>query len=238
MTATSTELITAPGGGTFDGYLVLPDAGSGPGILLLQEIFGVGSYLRAVGERLAAMGYVVLMPDAFWRIERGVALDHDQAGLEAGLALMGRYAEQWEQGLSDLEAAYDHLEAMAAVRGGVGVMGFCLGGRLAWHLAARRRPRAGICYYPSGVAEALDEAKAIECPLLIHVGDADVYMPAPALEALRSGVEDKDNVELHVHPGAGHAFDNHDAPMFHQPEPAAAAWEQTVAFLARRLPPG
>lgn len=131
MTDRGIERITAPDGANFDGYVISPDGGRGPGILLLQEIFGVGGYLRAVAERLAELGYVVVMPDVFWRIEPGLALDHDEAGLQAAFGYMGRYAEIWEQGMADLDAAYDHLASMPAVGGGVGLMGFCLGGRLA-----------------------------------------------------------------------------------------------------------
>ncbi|MGH9094285.1 MAG: dienelactone hydrolase family protein, partial [Acidimicrobiales bacterium] len=143
---------------------------------------------------------------------------------------------QWDQGLADLDAAYDHLASMPAVTGSVGLMGFCLGGRLAWHLAARHPCDAAVAYYPSGVSDALGEATRISCPLLIHVGSEDPYLPAEAVDALRGAVADQANVELQVHTGAGHAFDNHEAAMFHHRDAAAAAWEQTVAFLRLHLP--
>jgi len=86
------------------------------------------------------------------------------------------------------------------------------------------------------VTDALGEAARISCPLLVHVGSEDPYLSAEAVEALRGAVVDRPNVELEVHVGAGHAFDNHEASMFHHPGAAAAAWEQTVAFLRLHLP--
>lgn len=231
-----TERITASDGGIFDGFMAMPDRLPAPGILLLQEIFGVGDYLRAVGDRLAALGYVVMMPDVFWRQEPGVNLGHDEAGLQAAPAYAGRYFQQLSTGLDDLDAAYRHLEGMEATTGTTGLMGFCLGGRLAWHLAARQRPAATVAYYPTKVAEALDEAARISTPMLIQVGSEDPHVPADAVEALRAAIASNANVELQVHHGAGHAFDNHTAPMFTDPAAAAAAWAQTVKFLKHHLP--
>jgi carboxymethylenebutenolidase len=79
---TRTESITAPDGQSFDGHLTVPDTGSGPGILLLQEIFGVGDFLLSKAADLANLGYVVLCPDVFWRVQRNVALAHDEAALQ------------------------------------------------------------------------------------------------------------------------------------------------------------
>lgn len=234
---TRIETITAPDGGSFDGDVVLPGGSSGPGILVLQEIFGVGSYIRAVADRLAALGYVVLMPDVFWRIERRVALEHNEASLEKAFALGGQFAGAFDEGIGDLGAALETLRGLPEVRGGVGVLGFCLGGRLAWSVASRFEPDAVVSYYGSGIANALDEADRITCPILMHFGTADAYIPADQIDQIAARVEGRPNFEISRHEGAGHAFDNHEAAMFHQAEPAAAAWEQTVGFLSRHLPP-
>src|ERR1700733_12213845 len=118
MASTRIEKIAAPGGDHFDGYVWSPDGGKGAGLLLLQEIFGVGSYLRAVAERLCSLGYTVLAPDLFWRIERNVALDHDQAGLERGFQLVGSF--DFEQGLADCGTALDHLRKLPETGGRAG----------------------------------------------------------------------------------------------------------------------
>ncbi len=236
MLQMTTEQIVAADGEVFAGYMALPEQLPAPGILLLQEIFGVGEYLRAVGDRLAALGYVVMMPDVFWRQEPGLNLGHDEAGLQAAPGYAARYFQQISTGLDDLDAAYRHLEGMEATTGPTGLMGFCFGGRLAWHLAARQRPAATVAYYPTKIAEALQEAPRISEPMLIHVGSEDPHVPAEAVEALGGAIASKANIELQVYQGAGHAFDNHTVPMFSNPTAAAAAWAQTVDFLGRHLP--
>src|SRR5207302_11263733 len=123
------ELIAADDGQHFDGALFLPASGAGPGILLLQEIFGVGEFMVAKANDLTALGYVVLCPDVFWRIERNVALAHDEAALETAFGLMGRWMGEVDDAtkVGDLVAAFDHLKALPETQGhGVGVMGYCL----------------------------------------------------------------------------------------------------------------
>ena len=234
---TQIEKITAPDGGTFDGDIVLPAGSSGPGILLLQEIFGVGTYIRAVAERLAALGYVVMMPDVFWRVERRVALPHDEEGLGKAFEYAGAFSARFDEGIDDLGTALAHLRGMSEVHGGVGVMGFCLGGRLAWSVASRFNPDVAVSYYGSGIADALDQLSDITCPTLLHYGTADPYIPRDQIDRISDAVKDAPGFTVMLHDGAGHAFDNHEAPMFHQPAPAAAAWKATVAFLAKHLPP-
>ena len=224
--------------GTMDLYVWVPEAGHGPGILLLQEIFGVGSYLRAVAERLVAHGYVVAAPDVFWRIQPHWEADHSEQGLNESMAIAGQFFPQLPTGIADCVAALHRLEELPEVRGGAGVMGFCLGGLLAYHVAALAHPAAAVSYYGSGIAGGLDQLPQITCPLLFHFGGDDPYIPADQVAAIASAVEPLEHVELHVQHAAGHAFDNHDAPMFHHPEAAAAAWAITTGFLAKHLPVG
>ena len=236
MTTTRTERITARDGGAFDGHLVLPDSGRGPGVIVLQEIFGVNSYLKEAGERLAGLGYVALLPDLYWRIEPGIALPHDEESLQQAFGYMQRL--DVDQAIDDAGAALDHLRGLPEVTGGVGVLGFCLGGRLAYHVAARSSPDVAVSYYGSGIADALDEADRIECPIIFHYGDADPFIPNEQVARIRETVGGRPVAEVHVHEGAGHAFDNHEAPQFHQPEAAAAAWDLTADFLRKNLPVG
>lgn len=237
MPAVRTDTIEAEDGEGFDGHVWLPEEKRGPGVLLLQEIFGVGKYLRAVGDRLAGLGYVVLAPDMFWRIERNIELEHDEEGL--GKAF--EYVQQFDatSASRDLVASLGHLRALPEVGGRkVGALGFCLGGRLAYEVAVRADPDAVVSYYGSGIADALGEAGNVRCPVLFHFGDADPYIPIDQVEHIRDAFAGRPDVEVRVHEGAGHAFDNHEAAMFHQPGPAGAAWDETTAFLARHLPDG
>jgi len=232
MAATRTDTVTVADG-SFDLSVWIPASGSGPGLALFQEIFGVGSYIRAVGDRLARLGYVVGAPDLFWRIERNWEADHDEAGLQASMGLVQKF--DFATGVADAVAAFEAVRSMAEVKGGTGVIGFCLGGTFAWLTAAAAQPDVAISYYGSGVAGALDQADAVTCPVIFHFGDSDPYLPNDQVDAVRARVGDRETVEIHVHP-AGHAFDNHEAAMFWNEAAAAAAWERTVDFLQRYLP--
>lgn len=231
---TRDETITTEDGGRMGGHLAVPERGAGPGLLLLQEIFGVGEYIKGRAETLAGLGYVVLAPDLFWRIEPGVALAHDEAGLQAGFGYLQRLDEP--RAVRDAGAALAHLRALPETGGRAGVMGFCMGGRIGYHVAATFRPDVAVLYYGSGTAAALDLAPGVRCPVLFQFGGADPYIPAEQVEQIRSAFAGRDDVELEVHPGATHAFDNYAAPMFHHPTAAEAAWRLTEGFLRRRYP--
>ncbi len=223
-------------GGRFDLHVWVPAGGSGPGLLLLQEIFGVGSYIRAVGERLAALGYVVGAPDLFWRLQRNWESDHGAEGLQASFAMVSKF--DVPQGVADCVASLHHLEELPEVSGGVGVMGFCLGGSLAYLTSAVASPACCVSYYGSSVAGTLEQLDNIECPALFHFGGADPYIPAEQVDAIRDAVADRDGFTVNVEAAAGHAFDNHESEMFYDAAAAASAWEQTTAFLNRHLPVG
>ena len=221
--------------GDLDAHVALPDSGSGPGIVVLQEIFGVGSYIKESADRLAGLGYVALAPDLYWRIERGITLDHDEAGMAKAFETVQQLDP--ELAVRDSIGALHALRELPEVTGGrAGVLGFCLGGTLAFQVAVQDDPDVAVCYYGSGIAGMLDRANAIRCPVLFHYGGEDQYIPLEHAEQVAACAASNDAMECHIHEGAGHAFDNHDAPMFHQPEPAGRAWEITREFLARTLP--
>lgn len=235
-TATSTDLVRAPDGDTFTITYVRPGTPNGAGILLLQEIFGVGEFLLAKAEDLAELGYVVACPDVFWRIERGVALPHDDASMGLAFSLVERFAALDPDVIAaDLAAALHHLQGQ--VMGRVGVMGYCLGGRLAYELGVTEEPAACVSYYGSGVADRLDAAGSLACPTLFHFGSDDPFIPNEQVDAIRSAFAARDDIEVLVQPGAGHAFENLFAPAFADPTAAAASWPRTVAFLEQTLIP-
>jgi carboxymethylenebutenolidase len=233
---TRTQLVHTAAG-DFDAHVAIPATGGGPGMLLLQEIFGVNEYVKDAARRLADLGYVVLAPDLYWRTEPGLALGHDEEDLQRAFAAMQQL--DLEAAIEDSIAALDVLRDLPEVASAgrrAGVLGFCLGGNLAYHVAARAEPDVAVCYYGSTIADALDVAPAITCPMLLHFGGDDPYIPRERAQAVAAMAADRDAIECHVHDGAGHAFDNSFAPMFHEPIAAARAWELTSAFLARALP--
>lgn len=234
MVTTRTEQITTPEGEVFDAHVALPEGGTGPGILVVQEIFGVNAYIRERCAMLARIGYVTLAPDAFWRIERNIALGHEPADLERALGYVSRYDH--DRGLPDMIAALDHLRGLPEVTGKVGVLGFCFGGTMAYRLACHAHPDAVVSYYGSGIGSKLDQAAGIACPILFHHGARDPYIPQDEIERVAALVASKPDLMEHCIQDAGHAFDNHLAGMFHDPPAAAAAWRVTESFLARHLP--
>jgi carboxymethylenebutenolidase len=236
MAESRVESVPVPGG-SFGLTVWLPPSGSGPGLLLIQEIYGVSDYIRAVAEDLARLGYVVGAPDLFWRLEPGYQAAHDDAGLVASLEMGSRF--DFEQGVADAGAALDHLAARPEVRGGTGVIGFCLGGSIAYFLAARpgaAGPAAAVAFYGSAVPGSLAVLEQISVPLQFHFGGSDPYIPRDEVALVERAVAGRPNVEMHVEEEAGHAFHNRKAPMFHHPGPAARAWRRTEEFLGRHLP--
>ncbi len=234
---TRTEQVPTPAG-TFDGYLALPPGGSGPGVLLLQEIFGVNDFIKQKADNLAASGYVVFAPDVFWRVQPHFAVPHDEESLQQAFAVMGRYGEEvdLETKAADLVAALDHLAELEEVAGHkVAVMGYCLGGFLAYLAAAKGSPDACVSYYGSGIAELTGLADEIGCPVLFHFGGNDPYIPAEQVERIKSAFAGRKDVTFRVEPEAGHAFENLLAPMFAVPDAAARSYEATKAFLAAQL---
>src|SRR5579875_2455169 len=230
---TATQVRTSDGA-TMGAHLSLPAAGQGPGLVVLMEIFGVGPYIRPA-ERLAVLGYVALAPDLYRRIAPGLELGHDADGLARGL--------ETAQRLDPQGAVEDALSAMAALRERpevdgrpVGLVGFCLGGTLAYEAAIAGDPALAVCYYGSGIADGLDRAERIACPMLFHFGAQDEYIPLEAAERVCALAAQREGWEGHIQPDAGHAVDNHESEMFHRPQPAARAWKITREFLARNLP--
>jgi carboxymethylenebutenolidase len=220
-------------GGEMDLFVWTPEAGSGPGILLIQEIFGVGPYIRAVAERLAAAGYVVGAPDVFWRFAAGWSAGHDVEGLTTSMEQAGKLDPA--VAVADCVAALGTLAERDQVTGMPGVLGFCLGGTLAWGVAGHGEPSVCVSYYGSGVPGMLDLIDQVTCPTLFHFGAEDDYIPADGVDALAAAIEGRPGFVVNVEQ-AGHAFDNHESEMFHEPDAARAAWSKTMAFLGEHLP--
>jgi carboxymethylenebutenolidase len=220
--------------GSFDLTVWLPEGGTGPGLLLIQEIFGVSDYIQAVADDLAGLGYVVGAPDLFWRLEPGYRAKHDEEGLKRSLEMVSRF--DVAQGVTDAEAALQRLAALHEVEDGLGVIGFCLGGTIAYFLAAQASMDVVVSFYGSGVPDNTDALDRIDCPVQFVFGGSDSYIPRDQIARLEAAAAGKPNVEIHVEEDAGHAFHNRKSSMFHMPEPAARAWQRTEEFLRRHLP--
>lgn len=211
-----------------------PEVGHGPAVLILQEIFGVGEYIESVARDVTALGYVAAAPDLFWRVRPGWQGAHTEDGIRESMEVSSQFDPR--QGAADSAIALRHLAELPEVDGGVAVLGFCLGGTVAFLLAAQtEQPAAVVSFYGSRVPANVDLVDSISSPTQLQFGGQDPYIPIEEIAKVSDAIVGKNNFELHIHPDGGHAFHNRVAPMFYQPEPAARAWQLAVEFLGRHL---
>ncbi|MHA1538756.1 MAG: dienelactone hydrolase family protein [Alphaproteobacteria bacterium] len=197
--------ITAGDGGTFAGYLASPSSGSGPGIVVIQEIFGVNKVMRDIADGWAALGYLAICPDLFWRQEPGIQLtDQSQGEWDRAFELYQGFDEA--KGAEDLGAALAHLRGLDGCSGKVGSVGFCLGGKLAYLMAARSDTDCNVGYYGVGIENALDEAANIKAPLLLHIAEKDQFCPPEAQAKVHGALDANSQVTIHDYAGVDHAF--------------------------------
>jgi carboxymethylenebutenolidase len=220
-------------GGEFQAHIALPASGHGPGIVVLQEIFGVNQFLRDVCDWYASHGFVALCPDLFWRQEAGIELtDQTEAEWQKALALYQGLDQR--KAVEDSAAALEFLRKHPACNGRVGAVGFCLGGNLAWLLAARFRPDCAVGYYGVGLEKTLSEASNLASPLMLHIAGRDQYCPPEAQEEIHSVLGLNSLVTLQVYPDQDHGFgrlggQHYDAGA------AELAHLRSLEFLVRNL---
>jgi len=219
-----TLTLTAADGHRLSAYRATPAGTPRGGLLIAQEIFGVNSHIRRVCDGFAADGYVALAPAIFDRVEREVSLGYGPEDIERGRAIRGK--GDVDHMVVDIRAGVEALRA-AGLR--VGVVGYCLGGTLAW-LAATRIPgvAASVGYYGGGVAAAVGEQPG--CPVLLHFGETDASIPKEQYQAVMAA---HPAVPVHVYP-AGHGFNCDLRASYHEPS-ATLARGRTIDFLRQHL---
>jgi carboxymethylenebutenolidase len=197
--------IKATDGGNFSGYLALPKSGKGPGVVVIQEIFGVNQVMRRISDDIAAQGYVALCPDLFWRQEPGIQItDSTEAEWQKAFALFNGFDR--EKGMEDLKATIATLRSHSASTGKVGSIGFCLGGLLAYLTATRTDVDCAVSYYGVGIDTLLDEAKDIKNPLLMHIAEKDKFVPPEAQRKIKDALGKHPKITIYSYPGVDHAF--------------------------------
>ncbi len=213
-------------------YASRPKGASGklPGVIVIQEAFGLNDNIRSVADRIAAEGYHAAAPNLYHR-EGGKAVGYDE--LADAIGLMQRLKD--DQILADLRALVASLKGDAGVRADrIGITGFCMGGRVSY-LAASELPeiRASVPFYGGGIP--VDRTPNLGAPILLHFGENDPYIPLANVEEIRSALErEKKSFEIHVYAGSGHGFFCSERADYN-PEAAKLAWERTKAFFAKHL---
>ncbi len=244
MQTTSERIEISSADGPMGAYLARPDGqGAWPAVVLFMEIFGINAHIRSVCDRVAAEGYVVLAPDLFHRTAPGIELDYDEAGLARGIELMS--ATTATQIIADVSASIDALKARDDVGGrGVGVMGFCFGGHVAYLSACELPVAAAASFYGGGIAVGApgDEAPAtvdrtakIQGRMLCLFGENDTYIPADEVTRIDAALSSAGTrYDLQVYPGVGHGFFC-DARGDHDEASAADAWARVKTLFAEEL---
>lgn len=237
MTATiSTREVTIAShdGQSFGAYLAVPAAGYGPGLVLCQEIFGINDFMRRTAQALAEEGYVVLAPDLFWRQQPGIQLTDGPADMPRAFELYQRF--DVDLGIKDIASTLAALRALPEQQGGAGVLGYCLGGKLAYLAACRTDADVAIGYYGVGIEDSLDEAANLRGRLVLHIAEQDGFCPPPARQRILEALGGKPGVELYLYPGMDHAFARTGGAHYDKPS-ALMAHQRSMAALQRVIGP-
>ena len=219
--------------GDFGAYLALPAATPAPGILVIQEIFGVNKVMRDICDGLAAQGYAACCPDLFWRIEPGIQItDQSEAEWQRAFELFNAF--DVDAGVEDLKVTLAQLRGHEACSGKVASSGYCLGGKLAFLMGTRSDADCNVSYYGVGLDGLLDEAGNITRPVLMHMAAKDQFVPPDAQEKIKSGLAGHPQVTLHVYDDQDHAFAR-EGGQHYDAAAAELANGRTAAFLKEHL---
>ena len=229
-----TQMIEVPvAGGKVPAFLARPKDGAyAPGVLVIQEAFGLNDHIKDVARRTAGEGYVALAPDLYWRGGKGRTVRYDQ--LPEAIALMQSLKDP--EIVSDLGAAVAWLEKQPFVRGDrIGITGFCMGGRVAYLAACELadKIKASVPFYGGGIP--VEKTAKLKCPVLAFFGEKDAFIPLENVEQLKveAGRRAK-SVEIVVYPGANHGFFCNERASY-QKAAAEDAWARLKRFFAKHL---
>jgi carboxymethylenebutenolidase len=226
--------IAASDSGNFSGYLTLPKSAKAPGVVIIQEIFGVNDHIREVVDEYAGAGYVALAPDMFWRIEPNVQLGYTPEDVQKARAFRPKF--NFDHGARDIESAIKAMRAMPECDGKVAVVGYCFGGLMAYLTGARTDVAAASCYYGGGIDTFISEAKAVKCPIQFHFGAKDAAIPAEVWDKVRDAFAGRSDAEVFVYDGAEHGFNCTRRASFN-PEASKLARSRTLELLRRTIGP-
>jgi len=232
MATINTQIPTLDGNGAIPAYVARPEGTPRGAIIVQQEIFGVDAGIRKKADGWAAKGYLAVAPDTFWRQQPGVELDADKPEqFQQAIELMMQH--DFDLGIRDIEAVIHWVRREQGVLK-VGLVGYCMGGRVAYMTATRTDIDASVGFYGVMIDQMLGEKHAIAKPLMLHIPKADHFVDAEAQKAIHAGLDDHPKVTLYDYEGLDHGF---AAEIGSRRDEAGAtlAEERTVAFFAEHL---
>lgn len=230
--ATNTTIPTLDATGDVPAYVARPAGAPKGAIIVIQEVFGVNPGIVKKTDDWAAKGYLAVAPDVFWRQQPGVELDSDvPEEFKQAISLM--MAHDFDRGLEDLKAVLAWIrKEVPGVK--TGLVGFCMGGKIAYQMAARTDIEASVGYYGVGIDGMLDEAANIKGQLLLHIPTADGFVPADAQKAMHAGLDGNPHVTLYDYEGLDHGFADTFSSRRNE-EGAQLADKRTEEFFARHV---
>jgi carboxymethylenebutenolidase len=223
--------LTAADGFTLPAYVAKPAGQAKGAVVVLQEIFGVNSHIRAVADGYAAAGYLAVAPATFHRAQPGVDLGYTEADMGTGFGFKTAVDTLPAPGvMQDIQAAIDHART-GANGGKVGIVGYCWGGLLTWRSACTLSGlSAAVCYYGGGMTTAEESARLPKCPVLAHFGNQDHWIPLDTVEAFKLA---QPEVQVHIYE-ANHGFNCDQRGSYNGPA-AKLALERSLAFFVENL---
>ena len=216
--------LTASDGFQLGGYRADPATAPKAALVVIQEIFGVNHHIRNVCDRFASAGYVAVAPAIFDRIERDFQSGYSPD--EVAVARKFVANPDWTAMLRDVQAAIDSVKSV----GPIGIVGFCLGGSVAYAAATKLTGlSAAVGYYGGAIVRFADDNPGV--PMMLHFGEKDAGIPLSDVETIRAKQPD---LEVHVYPGAQHGFSCDERASYDKAS-ADIAWQRTLAFFAKHL---
>ncbi|MFZ0633667.1 MAG: dienelactone hydrolase family protein [Acidobacteriaceae bacterium] len=218
--------LRAADGFELDAYVARPAGVPVAGLVVVQEAFGVNHHIREVTDEWAADGFLAVAPALFDRVERGVELGYEPETLQKAMGLIQKGNP--DDRVQDVAAALDYGRSETGKK--VGVIGYCLGGSMAWLAATRLNPDAAVGYYGSQIPKYAGED--LHAPVMLHFGAEDTHIPKDEIEAKVAAVHPE--VPIYFYAGAGHGFNTSDRASYN-PEAAKLARERSLEFLRGKL---
>lgn len=220
-------------GGEMSGFCVAPEGSAVPGLVLLQEIFGVNPAMQEKARRFASLGYAVLVPDLFWRQQPRVSLGYGADDRKRGFELMQGF--DLARGTADIASSARWLAAQPGSSGRLGVIGFCLGGRLAVVAQQAHRFDAVVSLYGVRLDADPDVLRRLDVPFQFHVGDRDTHIAAESVDVVRRAIDGRPDGQVFVYPGAQHGFFNPLRTDVFAPEAATLAERRITELFSAAL---